>query len=178
MDHIVGNVRENEMDFWANYFNKSPKCDLGFAGGGAKHGGKPWVRFCGSMRRPAEVIDHDRQASIDQCRQQAGPGGALGLDLQVQAGLHKRIALDLVFLSPALQQLDHKVVDGAWLDGDGRGIVLGVDLARTLSVGLGDRVVYMGQHGGATDVSSRLFRVKGSFFGWTARLRRSSIRTG
>lgn len=61
----------------------------------------------------------------------------------------------------AVQQLDHKVVDGAWLDGDGRGIVLGVDLARTLSVGLGDRVVYMGQHGGATDVSSRLFRVKG-----------------
>jgi dGTPase len=29
-------------------------------------------------------------------------------DLQVQTGLHKRIALDLVFLSPALQQLDHK----------------------------------------------------------------------
>ena len=29
-------------------------------------------------------------------------------DLQAQASLHKRIALDLVFLSPALQQLDHK----------------------------------------------------------------------
>lgn len=60
-----------------------------------------------------------------------------------------------------IQQLDHKVVEGTWLDGDGRGIVLGVDLARTLSVGLGDRVVYMGQHNGATEVSSRLFRVKG-----------------
>lgn len=29
-------------------------------------------------------------------------------DIQAQATLHKRIALDLVFLSPALQQLDHK----------------------------------------------------------------------
>ncbi len=29
-------------------------------------------------------------------------------DIQAQASLHKRIALDLVFLSPALQQLDHK----------------------------------------------------------------------
>ncbi len=29
-------------------------------------------------------------------------------DLQVQTRLHKRIALELVFLSPALQQLDHK----------------------------------------------------------------------
>ena len=42
-----------------------------------------------------------------------------------------------------------------------RGIVLGVDLARTLAVAAGDRVVYMGQHNGATEVSSRLFRVKG-----------------
>lgn len=29
-------------------------------------------------------------------------------EVQAQAALHKRIALDLVFLSPALQQLDHK----------------------------------------------------------------------
>lgn len=29
-------------------------------------------------------------------------------DMQAQASLHKRIALDFVFLSPALQQLDHK----------------------------------------------------------------------
>ena len=29
-------------------------------------------------------------------------------EVQAQASLHKRIALDLVFLSPALQQLDHK----------------------------------------------------------------------
>ena len=35
-------------------------------------------------------------------------GLAIEPDLQAQASLHKRIALDLVFLSPALQQLDHK----------------------------------------------------------------------
>ena len=28
--------------------------------------------------------------------------------VETQAGLHKRIALELVFLSPALQQMDHK----------------------------------------------------------------------
>tara|TARA_B100000029_G_scaffold221245_1_gene218934 strand:- start:218 stop:1378 length:1161 start_codon:yes stop_codon:yes gene_type:complete len=53
-----------------------------------------------------------------------------------------------------------KLVEGEWLEpGDKRGIILGVDLARTLEVGLGKKVVLMGQ--GKDDVASRLFRVKG-----------------
>lgn len=62
-----------------------------------------------------------------------------------------------------VQDITSKVREGTWLDGDGRGIVLGVELAKSLGVGLGDKVVYMGQHGGATEVNSRLFRVKGLF---------------
>lgn len=62
-----------------------------------------------------------------------------------------------------IQDLAGKVQQGTWLDGDGRGIVLGIELARSLGVGLDDKVVYLGQHGGATEVNSRLFRVKGIF---------------
>src|SRR5688572_2068012 len=62
-----------------------------------------------------------------------------------------------------VQEVDDHVAEGTWLDGDGRGIVIGRKLADTLAVGLGDKVVYMGQHGGATEVQSRLFRVKGIF---------------
>lgn len=62
-----------------------------------------------------------------------------------------------------LQEIDEHVVEGTWLTGDGRGIVIGRDLAESLGIGLGDKVVYMGQHGGATEVSSRLFRVIGIF---------------
>jgi ABC-type lipoprotein release transport system permease subunit len=62
-----------------------------------------------------------------------------------------------------VQDLHEKVTSGTWLDGDDRGIVLGSELARSLSVALGDKVVYMGQHGGSTEVQSRLFRVKGIF---------------
>jgi len=53
-----------------------------------------------------------------------------------------------------------KLVEGEWLEpGDKRGIILGVDLAQTLEVALGKKVVLMGQ--GKDDVASRLFRVKG-----------------
>ncbi|MCB9700016.1 MAG: ABC transporter permease [Alphaproteobacteria bacterium] len=62
-----------------------------------------------------------------------------------------------------LQEIDEHVVQGTWLTGDARGIVIGRDMADALQVGLGDKVVYMGQHGGATEVSSRLFRVIGIF---------------
>lgn len=52
-----------------------------------------------------------------------------------------------------------KMVEGEWLEpGDDRGIVLGVKLAETLEVDIGDKVVLMGQ--GKEDVSSRLFRVR------------------
>lgn len=62
----------------------------------------------------------------------------------------------------AVGELDDKLVDGAWLDDDDRGIVIGERMAESLEVEVGDKLVYMGQYAGA-DVTSRLFRVKGIF---------------
>lgn len=59
-------------------------------------------------------------------------------------------------------QLDGQVVEGTWLSGGPQGIVLGAGLAKTLAVGVGDKVVYLGQHGG-DEMTSRLFRVEGVF---------------
>ena len=56
---------------------------------------------------------------------------------------------------------DEKVIEGTWLDGDPKGIVIGAGMARTLDVGVGDKLVYMGQHG--DEMSSKLFRIKGIF---------------
>ena len=57
-----------------------------------------------------------------------------------------------------------QIVEGEWLaDDDDRGIVLGAKMAETLGVELGDKVVYMGQHGDAEEMASRMFRVRGLF---------------
>ena len=61
-----------------------------------------------------------------------------------------------------VQDLHEKLVDGTWLGDDGREIIIGVDMARTLDVDLGDKLVYMGQNG-SDEVRSRLFRVRGVF---------------
>ncbi|MBX2796365.1 MAG: FtsX-like permease family protein [Myxococcales bacterium] len=64
----------------------------------------------------------------------------------------------------AVQDLDDKVKEGTWLeDDDPRGLLIGAGLAKSLGVGVGDKVVYMGQHGDAEDMTSKLFRVKGIF---------------
>ncbi len=56
--------------------------------------------------------------------------------------------------------LHEKVTEGAWLEaGDERGILLGFELAKKLEVGVGKKVVLMGQ--GKDEVASRLFRVRG-----------------
>ena len=62
-----------------------------------------------------------------------------------------------------VQELDDQLIDGTWLDDDDRGIVIGAGMAKTLGVDVGDKLVYMGQHGDATEMVSRLFRVKGIF---------------
>ncbi len=62
-----------------------------------------------------------------------------------------------------LQTIDDQLEVGTWLDGDDRGIVIGRKMADALQLEVGDKVVYLGQHGGATEVGSRLFRVKGIF---------------
>jgi putative ABC transport system permease protein len=62
-----------------------------------------------------------------------------------------------------LSLLDERLTDGAWLaDGDGRGVLLGKELADVLGVTLGDKVVFMAS-ARSSDVDSRLFRVAGIF---------------
>ncbi len=56
---------------------------------------------------------------------------------------------------------EDKVTSGEWLAvDDHRGILLGVGVADTLQVEVGDKVVFMTQ--GGDDVTSRLFRVRGT----------------
>lgn len=60
-----------------------------------------------------------------------------------------------------INDLDDKLIDGEYLDGQVNGIYLGKALAKTLDVGVGDKVVLMAQHQG--DIESQLFRVCGLF---------------
>ncbi len=63
-------------------------------------------------------------------------------------------------LEKTVSDWHEKVIEGAWLEADDhRGILLGVKLAETLGLGLGEKVVLMGQ--GKEDINSRLFRVRG-----------------
>ncbi len=61
-----------------------------------------------------------------------------------------------------VQDLHETVVEGEWLTDDDRQIVIGVDMARTLDIEIGDKLVYMGQNG-SDEVRSHLFRVRGLF---------------
>jgi ABC-type lipoprotein release transport system permease subunit len=61
----------------------------------------------------------------------------------------------------AVNKVDDRLVQGAYLDDDPRGIVLGSTLAESLDVELGDKVVLMAQ--GAEAIESRMFRVRGIF---------------
>lgn len=63
----------------------------------------------------------------------------------------------------AVQDIDDRIIDGTWLDDDDRGIVIGVKMAQSLGVSVGDKVVFMGQFVEGEDMASRLFRVKGIF---------------
>lgn len=80
------------------------------------------------------------------------PGGAVGVAVTgVQPDVEAAVAT-----------LDDHVVEGAYLDGAGHGIVVGTGLARNLGVGLGDKVVLMSA---APDgqIESRMFRIRGLF---------------
>ncbi|MEN0068077.1 MAG: FtsX-like permease family protein [Myxococcota bacterium] len=63
----------------------------------------------------------------------------------------------------AVQTLDDRIVEGTWLDEDDRGILIGAKMAQSLDVGIGDKVVFMGQFGTSDEMASRLFRIKGIF---------------
>lgn len=62
----------------------------------------------------------------------------------------------------SLTLLDDRLIDGQWLDGDGRGVLIGQKLADTLQVKPGDKVVFMAQVGKG-DVESVLLRVRGIY---------------
>ena len=54
-----------------------------------------------------------------------------------------------------------KLIQGEWLDDDIKGILIGKNMAETLNVDLGDKLVFTGQYNG--EMNSQLFRVKGVF---------------
>ena len=62
-----------------------------------------------------------------------------------------------------VQTLPENIVEGTWLDDNQRGILIGAKLAESLNVSVGQKLVYMGQHGDSTEMTSQLFRVKGIF---------------
>ena len=61
-----------------------------------------------------------------------------------------------------VQDLHTKVVEGEWFGEDDREIIIGKVMADTLDVGLGDKLVFMGQNG-TDEVQSRMFRVRGIY---------------
>jgi putative ABC transport system permease protein len=61
-----------------------------------------------------------------------------------------------------IQDIHERVVEGSWLGDDDREIVIGIDMAQTLDVELGDKLIFMGQSG-SDEVISRLFRVRGIY---------------
>jgi len=79
------------------------------------------------------------------------PNGATGVALT---------AVDPV-IETKVSDLHEKLIDGEFVGEDKTDIVLGVTLAESLNVQLGDKVVLMMQSG--PDVQSQLFRVKGIF---------------
>lgn len=76
------------------------------------------------------------------------------------------VAVSLTGVAPEAEAqastLDEHLVQGEWLSGEEGEVELGVKLAEQLGVGLGDKLVFMGQVGEA-DMVSVLLRVKGIF---------------
>jgi ABC-type lipoprotein release transport system permease subunit len=121
-----------------------------------------------------EQPDADRQPLLEDA-----PALAEALaELAPEATVTQRITLEGLLTSPtgavgvgvggvqpepeaAVNKVDDRIVEGHYLDGDPRGIVLGRTLAQSLDVQLGDKVVLMAE--GAEEIESRLFRVQGIF---------------
>ena len=61
-----------------------------------------------------------------------------------------------------VSEFSEKIVKGEWLDDENiKGILIGKNMAETLNVDLGDKLVFTGQNNG--EMNSQLFRVKGIF---------------
>jgi ABC-type lipoprotein release transport system permease subunit len=116
-----------------------------------------------SHRTVGHVADLQRDLAA------AFPGAVLTPRIALQGLLTSPTAAVGVALSgidPAaeaqVQDLPQQVVTGQWLTDDPKGIVIGQGVADALQVGLGDKVVFMGQYE-TEEVQSRLFRVQGIF---------------
>jgi ABC-type lipoprotein release transport system permease subunit len=107
------------------------------------------------------ALQHDLAAAF--------PGAVLTPRIALQGLLTSPTAAVGVALSgidPAaeavVQDLPAQVVTGHWLTDDPKGLVIGQGVADALQIGLGDKVVFMGQYE-TEEVQSRLFRVHGIF---------------
>ena len=117
----------------------------------------------------AEIVVVD-SAAVAAAVAAAAPDGVVTRRLYVDGLLvspSSSTAAALKAVQPTVEalviDLDDKLVEGEWLaEDDDKGIVLGQALAEGLAVGLGDKVVFMGQPVG-DEVASRLFRVRGIF---------------
>lgn len=119
---------------------------------------EPTVLVTGSDAIAAELRALFPEATVTQ-RIQVG-GLLTSAASSVGAGLAACEPLEEAKIS----DLDGKLVEGAWLAaGDTKGIVIGRGMADRLQVGLGDKVVYLGQQKGQAEMQSRLFRVRGIF---------------
>lgn len=128
------------------------------------------VQAPGYQEEKDEKLVVERSSQVAETLRQAFPEATIARRISVSGLLVSTtgsVGAGLVLVEPSAEAsvitLDDKVVDGEWLDDeDDRGIVIGRGMAELLGVELGDRLVYMGQHGGE-EVASRLFRVKGIF---------------
>lgn len=119
--------------------------------------------------RKAEMLVKDADAVADELRA-AFPGEVVTQRLWVDGLLTSPTSsagVAVTGIDPvaeaAVAQLDGQIVEGTWLSGGDKGLLVGAVLAKTLGVAIGDKIVYMGQHGGSDEMTSRLFRVEGIF---------------
>jgi putative ABC transport system permease protein len=114
------------------------------------------------------LLVEDASSVADQLRAQY-PDGVVtprinmgGLLMSTSTG----VGVALAGVDPAAEQqvqtLHEKIEEGSWLGDDDRQIVIGRGMADSLDVGLGDKLVFMGQNG-TDEVQSRMFRVGGIF---------------
>lgn len=118
--------------------------------------------------RDAAMLLHDASGIVASLRE-ACPEATLAPRIFVGGLLvsaSSSVGGALVGIEPSaearVQDLHEKVVDGVWLVDDPRAIVIGQDMAETLEVEVGDKLIYMGQNG-TDEVVSHLFRVRGVY---------------
>jgi putative ABC transport system permease protein len=118
--------------------------------------------------RDASMVVPDSKA-LQASLAQAYPGAVVARRVMVPGLLTSprgSVAMALAGVEPSVEApiglLDERIQDGAYLSDDDKGILIGWRAAEALSVGVGDKVVFMAQVGKG-DVESLLFRVRGVY---------------